>query len=418
LPAAGGAPATARLEAEIGTVDGSHPPALRTIDLEVAKTIEVDAVGLPTCRAAQITATSSADARRACGGALLGSGSAEVEVAFPEQAPFSSTGPLLLFNAGVRGATTKVLLHAYVDVPAPTAIVVAATIARIDRGPYGLEITATIPRIAGGAGSVTKFELKVGRKFSYEGRSRSFLTASCPTGRWAPGGKPSSTTGRNSDWAPIAAWGRRLVRFDWRGHGKSTGFPESGDYAWTNLAEDLLVLIEELSPGTPVSAMGSSMGTAAILFAAIKAPHQFDRLVLSAPPAGWEARAAQAGLYEQFADVVERDGAVAFEKAVAGMPVQGRFRELPDYPPQLKVTGALLASVLRGGARSNLPDPDLIAGLEVPALVLSWADDPAHPVATGERLSQLLPQAEFQVASTVTELHTWGTLAADFLADD
>jgi hypothetical protein len=189
LPEHGGAPATARLEAEIGTVDGSHPPALRTIDLEVAKTIEVHAVGLPVCRAAQITATSSATARRACGGALLGSGSAEVEVAFPEQAPFSSTGPLLLFNAGVQGATTKVLLHAYVDVPAPTAIVVAAAITRIHHGPYGLEITATIPRIAGGAGSVTKFGLKVGRKFGYEGKSRSFLTASCPTGRWSTRGE-------------------------------------------------------------------------------------------------------------------------------------------------------------------------------------------------------------------------------------
>jgi hypothetical protein len=189
LPRHAAAPATARLQAEIATVDGSHPPALRTIDLEVAKTISVDAVGLPVCRAGQIAATSSADARRACSGALLGTGSAEVEVAFPEQAPFRSTGPLLLFNAGVRGTTTKVLLHAYVDVPAPTAIVTEAKITRIHRGPYGLEITATIPRIAGGAGSVTKFGLTVGRRFQYEGRSRSFLTASCPTGRWSTRGE-------------------------------------------------------------------------------------------------------------------------------------------------------------------------------------------------------------------------------------
>ena len=76
-----------------------------------------------------------------------------VEVAFPEQAPFSSTGPLLLFNAGVHGPTTKVLLHAYVDVSAPTAIVVPAEVTRLHRGAYGLEIVAHIPRIAGRSSS-------------------------------------------------------------------------------------------------------------------------------------------------------------------------------------------------------------------------------------------------------------------------
>jgi hypothetical protein len=189
LPRQGAAPATARIEAEIGTVDGSHPPALQSIDLEVAKTVQVDALGLPVCRAGQITATSSTAAKKACGDAILGSGTAGVEVAFPEQAPFSSTGPLLLFNAGVHGATTKVLLHAYVDVPAPTAIVVAAEITRIHHGPYGLEITADIPKIAGGAGSVTKFGLTVGRKFAYKGESRSFLTATCPSGHWGTRGE-------------------------------------------------------------------------------------------------------------------------------------------------------------------------------------------------------------------------------------
>jgi hypothetical protein len=195
LPAHGGAPATARLEAEIGTLDGTQPPALRSVDLEVSKTIEVDAVGLPTCKMSEIAATSSSAAKRSCGDALIGSGTGDVEVTFPEQAPFSSTGPLLLFNAGVKGKTTKVLLHAYVDVPAPTAIVVPAEITRIRGGAYGLEITAQIPRIAGGAGSVTKFQLNVGRRFTYRGRRRSFLTASCPSGHWGTRGEAEFSDG-------------------------------------------------------------------------------------------------------------------------------------------------------------------------------------------------------------------------------
>jgi hypothetical protein len=188
LPRRGKAPVTARLTGEIETRDGSHPPALRTLDLEIDKTIEVDAVGLPACQAKRIEARNTAAAKSACPTAIVGSGSAEVEVAFPEQAPFSSAGPLVLFNGGVRGGTTTLLLHAYVDVPAPTAIVTRATVTRIHRGRFGLEISARIPKIAGGAGSVTRFELKVGRRFTYKGRRKSFLTAGCPTGTWVTRG--------------------------------------------------------------------------------------------------------------------------------------------------------------------------------------------------------------------------------------
>jgi hypothetical protein len=184
LPRHGMAPVAARLIAGVESRDGSHPPALRSVRIDIDKTLAVNAVGLPRCRKSQLEARNSATARRACGDALVGSGEAEVEVAFPEQKPFRSTGPLLLFNGGVHGGTTTVLLHAYVDVPAPTAIVVKSTIARIHQGPYGLRIEARVPGIAGGAGSVTHFKLKVGRRYTYKGRKMSFLEAGCPTGTW------------------------------------------------------------------------------------------------------------------------------------------------------------------------------------------------------------------------------------------
>ncbi|HET9186130.1 MAG TPA: hypothetical protein VFN82_08270 [Solirubrobacterales bacterium] len=189
LPRHGSAPITARLVGEISTRDGSHPPALRSVELDVDRTIGVDAVGLPTCKAGSIEAVTTTEARRVCGSALVGSGRAEVEVAFPESTPFSATGPVLIFNGGVHGGTTRVLLHAFVAVPVPTAIVTTATVKRIHRGRFGLQIAARIPPIAGAAGSVTKFELKIGRRFTYEGRKRSFLTASCPTGSWVTKGE-------------------------------------------------------------------------------------------------------------------------------------------------------------------------------------------------------------------------------------
>jgi hypothetical protein len=195
LPRHGFAPATARIIGKIGTVDGTHPPALRHVELDVDRTIRIDAAGLPVCQVNQLQARSSTDAKRACGDAIVGSGSTEVEVAFPEQAPFSSTGPLILFNGGVHGKTTKVLLHAYVDVPAPTAIVVPATVTRIHKGRFGLHIEAAIPRIAGGAGSAAKFELKIGRRFTYKGQKKSFLSAGCPTGSWLTKGRAEFSDG-------------------------------------------------------------------------------------------------------------------------------------------------------------------------------------------------------------------------------
>jgi hypothetical protein len=188
LPRHGSAPATARIIGDISTRDGSHPPALQDLEAEIDRTITVDAIGLPTCKESQLKASSSATARKVCGDAIVGSGSAEVEVAFPEQKPFRSTGPLLLFNNGVHGGTTKVLLHAYVNVPAPTAVIVRAKVTRIHRGRYGLHLQAHIPKIAGGAGSATAFDLKIGRRYTYKGRKKSFLTASCPTGSWATKG--------------------------------------------------------------------------------------------------------------------------------------------------------------------------------------------------------------------------------------
>jgi len=189
LPKHGKAPVTAHLIDEIRTLDGTHPPALRTVDFEVDRTIGIDPVGLPTCRARQLEATTTANAKRACGDALVGSGTAEVEVAFPEQKPFSATGPVLLFNGGVRGGATTVFLHSYLAVPTPTAVVARATVTRVHHGRFGLHIVAQVPKIAGGSGSVTKFRLKIGREFTYRGRERSFLVAGCPTGSWAAHGR-------------------------------------------------------------------------------------------------------------------------------------------------------------------------------------------------------------------------------------
>jgi hypothetical protein len=195
LPRHERAPIAANLNARIGTVDGSHPPAIESVIADFDKTIEVNAKGLPVCREDQLVARSTADAKKACADAIVGTGEGEVEVAFPEQAPFTAKGPITLFNGGVHGGITLLLIHTYVNVPAPTAVIATVKLTRIHRGHYGIHAVAQIPRIAGGAGSVTRFKLTINRTFTYRGKKESYLTASCPTGLYYAEGKVQFSDG-------------------------------------------------------------------------------------------------------------------------------------------------------------------------------------------------------------------------------
>jgi hypothetical protein len=184
LPRHRQAPISGHISGEIGTTDGSHPPAVETVAVDFDKSLRLNAEGLPACPAGRVEARTTAEAKKACPRSIVGSGTGVVEVAFPESRPLIARGPIVLFSGGVHRSATRLLIHTYVSVPAPTAVVAKTTIERIDRGHFGLHTFSKIPVIAGGAGSVTKFELTIGRKFMRGKRRVSYLTASCPTGHY------------------------------------------------------------------------------------------------------------------------------------------------------------------------------------------------------------------------------------------
>jgi hypothetical protein len=72
--------------------------------------------------------------------------------------------------------------------------------------------------------------------------------------------------------------------------------------------------------------------------------------------------------------------------------------------------------VLRGAGASDLPAPDVVRGLAAPALILAWETDPGHPLATAERLAELLPDADLHVARRLRDVTSWTRLADGFLA--
>jgi hypothetical protein len=176
------APASFRARGQIATSDSTHPPALREAVVYIDKSGAFDAEGLPVCKGAQLEARDTKAAKRACGAAIIGTGIGTAEIAFPEQRPILVDSPITIFNGGVEGNTTTMFLHAFITVPTPAAIVSSFKFTRVNAGRYGLRGVAAIPVIAGGSGSVTDFDFKIKRLYTYKGERKSYDLTKCPDG--------------------------------------------------------------------------------------------------------------------------------------------------------------------------------------------------------------------------------------------
>jgi hypothetical protein len=180
LPKKTPAPIKLSLEGSLDTVDGTHPPAVKEIYLEFDRAGHLNTKGLASCTVGKLQSTLTAQAKAACGDALIGTGRATAEIAFPEQAPFSASGPLLIFN-GSHGSKQLLIIHVYAKVPAPTTFVTTAVIGK-GKGPYGTSARIKVPSITSGQGSVIGFKASIKKTFTANGHKQSVLTASCKTG--------------------------------------------------------------------------------------------------------------------------------------------------------------------------------------------------------------------------------------------
>jgi hypothetical protein len=158
---------------KLETKDRAHPPALTTAELEGDKHVAIDVKGVPLCESRGLQSTNTSQAVAECGDARVGWGWAEAEIQFPEQRPIPVRSKLLVINGGFKGGITTLFIHAFITIPTPAAIVTVVKIKRIHKGRYGLQAIATIPKIAGGSGSLTSFSLKI---------KPGILTATCPDG--------------------------------------------------------------------------------------------------------------------------------------------------------------------------------------------------------------------------------------------
>lgn len=197
----------------------------------------------------------------------------------------------------------------------------------------------------------------------------------------------------------------RVLRYDARGHGASSGDDDPSSYTWPALADDLLQILDRLAPGESVHAVGTSMGTGTLLHAALRDPHRFASLTLVLPPTAWETRRAKAADYLANADLVQRDGLDAFVSASDNIPDPPALAGTPHSRPA--VAEDLLPIVLRGAAASNLPALQSIADVPVPTLILAWVQDPSHPLRTAELLHRTISSSRLVVAHSPVDVLAW-----------
>jgi len=170
-------PVTANVFGRIATTDGTHPSALRKAVVDIDKDVKINARGYPVCEGGMRDIRDPHIAEKLCGNTILDRGRAEIEIAFPEQEPIKVASPVTVFNGGERGGVVTLLIHAFIPVPAPTAVVTTVTISR--KG-AGLHAVAKVPVIAGGSGSLLGFNFKLGKTYSYKGKKVGYLEAKCP----------------------------------------------------------------------------------------------------------------------------------------------------------------------------------------------------------------------------------------------
>jgi hypothetical protein len=188
LPRKTPAPIAVFLSGHIGTVEGAVPPQLQTMTVKVNRHGLLQSKGLPYCTAPEIQPGSTERALKNCGDALVGSGRFWATVVFPDQRPYPTRGRLLIFN-GRKAGKPVLLAHIFTRQPFVSSFVITFALKHISEGPYGTELSASLPQALGDWGFVDRIKLTLKRKYRYLAKELSYFNAACP----APAGADTAS---------------------------------------------------------------------------------------------------------------------------------------------------------------------------------------------------------------------------------
>ena len=169
-----------------------------------------------------------------------------------------------------------------------------------------------------------------------------------------------------ADWAQAEA--RAYLRFDYLGHGESSGdFRAKGTI--TRWREDALAVLDELAPG-PVVLVGSSMGGWLACLVAMAQPQRVQAMALVAPAADFTEKL--------MAPEIPSEGRAALAS-------DGVWMRPSDYGEPYPITRALLEDGARWSILGAEPIP-----IDMPVRILQGAADPDVPWRHALELAQAI----------------------------
>ena len=179
LPRTGTAPIAVQMGAKIKGTDPTDPPVLERIVLAINSHGTLSSKGLARCPLAKLSSlSSSAEAKKACGDALVGHGNVTSRVILPGQGAFASNGPLLAFN-GVHQGHPAIFAQVATGAPLPLTYVIVFEVSKT-KGTFGTQLSATLPPIASEYGYISAFDMSLQRRYSHNGQKLSYASAGCP----------------------------------------------------------------------------------------------------------------------------------------------------------------------------------------------------------------------------------------------
>jgi len=185
LPRQKPAPIAVFVAGHLQNANGSIPPQLQKLRIDVNRHGLLQSRGLPVCHVPEVQPASTQRALEDCGDALIGSGQFWANIVLPDQGAYPTQGRLLIFN-GREGKRPLILAHIFTSHPFNSSFVVPFSIRNVSKGPYGTELEASLPQALGSWGYLDRIKLTLKRTYRYRGRELSYFNAACPAAKGAP----------------------------------------------------------------------------------------------------------------------------------------------------------------------------------------------------------------------------------------
>lgn len=162
---------------DLSAKGGGKPSPLRQALIDFDRDGRLSVAGLPTCSPEAIDEATTAEARRICKSAIVGTGHIEAVISLAS-GDVQASSDLTIFNGPPLNGLPTAVLHARTTVPATQTYAIVVPIEQ-RRGGFRYRVRLDVPPIAGGLGALTHIDVKIGRRYRAGGKQRSYASARC-----------------------------------------------------------------------------------------------------------------------------------------------------------------------------------------------------------------------------------------------